>query len=147
MLYRRERRFSPWLVALATAALVLPLGFWLGHSSAPEPTITEVLQPSLDLVRNVNGALDIVLLEYKRAHSGNQASLEAAASAVRLSEARLESAALLSTLYPAPYKQALGTLQQLGIAVASLTPVDRVEILVKQLRGELNTLRPHLSAS
>jgi hypothetical protein len=147
MLYRRERRLSPWLVALATAVFVLPLGFWLGRSSAPEPTLTEVLQPSLDLVREVDGALDIVLLEYKRARSGSQASLEAAKSAVHRSEERLKSAKLLRVLYSGPYKQALRTLQKLSNAtMVARTPVGQVEYLVKQLRVELTALQPQLSA-
>lgn len=145
MLYRRERRLSPWLVALATAVLMLPLGFWLGRSSAPEPTLTEVLQPSLDLLREVNGALDIVLLEYERARSGSQASLEAARSAAHRSEERLKSAVFLRALYPGPYRQALATLQSVNDAMVAQTPVGRVGRLVRQLREELAALQPQLS--
>jgi hypothetical protein len=145
MLYRRERHLSPWLVALVTALLVLPLGFWLGRGSAPEPTLTEVLQPSLDLVREVDGALDIVLLEYERAHSGSQASLEAARSAAHRSEERLKNAALLRALYPVSYKQAMDSLRSLSDAIVAQTSVGQVEHLVRQLRDELVELQPQLS--
>jgi hypothetical protein len=147
MLYRRERRLSPWLVALATAVLMLPLGFWLGRSSAPEPTLTEVLQPSLDLVREVDGALDIVLLEYKRARSGSQASLEAAKSAAHRSEEYLSNATLLRTLYPISHKQALETFHKLDTALENEAPSRRVERLVMQLRAELAVLQPQLTTS
>ncbi len=144
MLYRRERRIAPWLVALVTAVLVLPLGFWWGRSSAPEPTLAEVLQPSLNELREASGALDIVLLEYERAATGSRESLEAARNAVKFSKERFGNVTTLRVLYPAAYQRGVATLQDLKAALAEQAPVPQVEDLVERLRSELDALEPNV---
>lgn len=144
MLYRRERRVAPWLVTLITAVLVLPLGFWWGRSSAPEPTLAEVLQPSLNELREAKGALDIVLLEYERATAGNRESLEAARNAVKFSGERFADVTTLRVLYPTAYQRGAASFQDLRAALNNQAPVPQVEDLVEQLRSELDAFEANV---
>ncbi len=150
MLYRRERRIPIWLVLVATLVVALPLGFVLGRLSSPRPSLADLLQPSIDAVREAQGTLDIVELEYARARSpdgasdtkGSRASEEAAAEAAARGLARLRSASALATLYPAAVRDAEAAFERLHRDIVAKAPVAEVDADVRGLRGDLADLRP-----
>lgn len=143
MLYRRERRLAPWLIALLCILVSLPLGFLLGRLSAPAATLEEVLEPATAQVRQAAGVLDIVPLEYERAHAGSKASLEAVASASAQSLKALQGATTLQTLYPAKVQAVKQALAALDAATTADAPVAEIEAQVEALQAQIKNLVPN----
>lgn len=151
MLYRRHRAFPAYLAALLTAAVVFPVAFLLGRGSAPAPSLSSELAPSIDLVQHAQGTLDVVDLEYARAASQRSASapepgpsLTAARDAARKGLDDLDGANTLARLYPDRARTARAAFEALIRAIDQRAPLDAVRTLTGQLRTDLAALVPAL---
>jgi hypothetical protein len=140
MLYRPHRASLPRWLLLSVALLGLVLGFLGGRLSAPEPTLQALLAPAAQRLRQANGALDIVGLEYVRATQGRAGSQAATQAAVRDARQQLGQATPLRTLYPEPFQALDQTFGQLQGAVTQHAPATRVQALVDRLQAELQRL-------
>ncbi len=140
MLYRKQGpAVNLWLL-LGTALLTLVLGFVAGRLTAPRPTLTALLVPDQQHLRQASGALDIVLLEYDRAVQGNPQSREASLKAVAKAQEELANSSIFKQLFSgriAQLKQELNTLRQ---AVQDQAPETDVRRLVRNARTDLDQL-------
>ncbi|GBF04575.1 hypothetical protein DAERI_020172 [Deinococcus aerius] len=140
MLYRRQRNLSPLLVTVA-ALLGLALGFLAGRATAPRPTLTSLVAPSVAHVRQASGALEIVPLEYARAQQGNTSSLGAARTAARQAQAELDEATLLRQLNPGGFREARAALVALTGALDARRGTDAVQEDVTRAQAALRELQ------
>jgi hypothetical protein len=100
MLYRKQSGpGNLWLTA-GTALVALILGFVGGRLTAPQATLSSLLQPATLHLRQASGALDIVALEYRRAVQGNAESQAASLKAVQAAHTEVAQATPLNRLFP-----------------------------------------------
>ncbi len=151
MLYRRQRDFPAYLVALITAVVLFPLGFLLGRGTAPTPSLSTDLTPSIYAVQQAQGTLDVVDLEYARAAADQPgdipkpgASLTAARDAARSGLQDLARATDLARLYPSRARAARADFEALVRAIDQRADGDAVRTQTTQLRGDLAALIPAL---
>lgn len=147
MLYRRERRFPAWLAALLAVVVALPAGFLAGRAGAPSPDLAALLAADVQQLRDAQGTLDIVALEYARADLGGAsaaASLDAATAAVRRGLDGLDRASQLARLYPERARAARSDFEALLRAVQGRSARQDVDALIRALRADLSALQPPL---
>ena len=144
MLYRKQSGPVNVLLTAGTALVALILGFLGGRLTAPQVTLSTLLQPAALHLQQASGALDIVPLEYSRALQGNAESQAASLKALGQVGAELSAAGALRQLYPedvARATQALGAALQ---AAGQQAPLTVMEARVSEVRAVLTSLSARL---
>jgi len=140
MLYRKQRTPASLWLALGTGLAGLLLGFLAGRTSAPQSTLRSLLQPAALHLRQASGALDIALLEYARAQTGNAESQAASLKAVQDARTEVTQATPLNRLFPdqvTALDQAFGRLEG---AVGHKQPEAAIKALLEAVRTQLDVL-------
>ena len=144
MLYRRQSGpVNVWLTA-GTALVALILGFLGGRLTAPQATLSTLLQPAALHLRQASGALDIVPLEYSRALQGNTESQAASRKALEQVGTELSAAEALRQLYPEDVARATQALTAASQAASQQAPQTVMEARVSEVRAALISLSARL---
>ena len=144
MLYRRQSGpVNIWLT-VGTALVTLILGFLGGRLTAPQATLSTLLQPAALHLRQASGALDIVSLEYARALQGNAQSMAASRRALKQVGAELSAAEALRQLYPEDVVRATQALAAASQAASQQAPQPVMEARVSEVRAVLTSLSARL---
>jgi hypothetical protein len=144
MLYRKQSGpGNVWLTA-GTALAALILGFLGGRLTAPQATLSTLLQPAALHLRQASGALDIVSLEYARALQGNVQSRASSRRALEQVGAELSAAEALKQLYPEDVARATRALAAASQAAGRQAPQVTMEARVSQVRAALTSLSDRL---
>lgn len=140
MLYRKQRTSLPaWLTGLLVV-VALVLGFLGGRSSAPPATLSTLLAPDEQHLRQASGALDIVELEYARGLAGSAESVAASRRAAQQAQSELGQVKVLPQVRPAEVRAAQDALTSVGRAVQSSQPQDTLAPLIQRARDRLAAL-------
>lgn len=144
MLYRRQSGpMNVWLTA-GTALVALILGFLGGRATAPQATLSTLLQPSALHLRQASGALDIVSLEYARALKGNAQSRAASRRALDQVGSELSAAGALRQLYPEDVARTTQALTAASQAASQQAPQTVMEARISEVRAALTSLSARL---
>jgi len=144
MLYRKQSGpVNVWLT-VGTALITLILGFLGGRLTAPQATLSTLLQPAALHLRQASGALDIVSLEYARALKGNAESQAASRRALEQVGTELSASAALRQLYPEDVARATQLLTAASQAARQQTSQVVMEARVSEVRAVLTSLSARL---
>ena len=144
MLYRRQSGpVNVWLT-VGTALVTLILGFLGGRLTAPQETLSTLLQPAALHLRQASGALDIVSLEYARALQGNAQSRAASRRALEQVGSELSATGALRQLYPEDVARATQTLTAASQAASRQASQAVMEARVSAVRAALTSLSARL---
>ncbi|MGY2897135.1 hypothetical protein [Deinococcus sp. UYEF24] len=144
MLYRKQSGpVNVWLT-VGTALVTLILGFLGGRLTAPQATLSTLLQPAALHLRQASGALDIVSLEYARALQGNVQSRASSRRALEQVGAELSAAEALKQLYPKDVARATQALAAASQAAGRQASQVTMEAQVSQVRAALTSLSDRL---
>ena len=144
MLYRKQSGPMNLWLTLGAALIALVLGFLGGRFTAPQATLSTLLQPAALHLRQAAGALDIVSLEYARALQGNTQSRAASRRALEQVGAELSATAPLRQLYPQDVARATQTLAAALQAARQQVPLGVMEARVTEVRAALTSLSARL---
>jgi hypothetical protein len=140
MLYRKQSGpANIWLTA-GTALVTLLLGFLGGRLTAPQATLSTLLQPAVLHLRQASGALDIVPLEYSRALQGNPQSQAASLKAVGDARSQVALATPLNRLYPTEFRALDLALVHLKRQMAQRQSDAAVKDALDRVRSQLEPL-------
>jgi len=144
MLYRKQSGpVNVWLT-VGTALITLILGFLGGRLTAPQATLSTLLQPAALHLRQASGALDIVSLEYARALKGNAESQAASRRALEQVGTELSASAALRQLYPEDVARATQLLTAASQAARQQASQVVMEARVSEVRAVLTSLSARL---
>jgi hypothetical protein len=144
MLYRRQSGpANVWLTA-GTALAALILGFLGGRFTAPQATLSTLLQPAALHLRQASGALDIVSLEYARGLKGNVQSQAASRRALEQVGSELSASEALRQLYQEDVARATQALSAASRAASQQAPQSVMEARVSEIRAVLTSLAARL---
>lgn len=140
MLYRKQRTSLPvWLTGLLVV-VALALGFVAGRSSAPPASLTALLAPDEQHLRQAAGALDIVQLEYARGRAGSAESVAASRRAAQQAQDELGQVRVLTQLRPTELRAAQEALTSVNRAVQRQEPQGTLAQLIQRARDRLAAL-------
>ena len=114
-----------------------PGNLWL---TAPQATLSTLLQPAALHLRQASGALDIVPLEYSRALQGNAESQAASLKAIQDARAEVTLATPLKGLFPDQVTALDQAFTRLEGAVRQKQPEAAVKFRLDAVVAELDVL-------
>lgn len=144
MLYRKQSGPGNVWLTVGMALITLILGFLSGRLTAPQATLSTLLQPAALHLQQASGALDIVPLEYSRALQGNAESQAASLKALGQVGAELSAAGALRQLYPEDVARATQALGAASQAARQQAPLTVMEARVSEVRAVLTSLSARL---
>jgi hypothetical protein len=140
-LYRQPGRLrAPVLAAVALVALLVGggIGYAIGHSSAPDPSVADAVAELRSQLRPAVSGLQLLPNEYRQALSGSGAEYVGVQGAMKRIRSSVEDAqADLAALNREQAQELARLVRELDQVVAAKGPPSRVDQLTRQANAAL----------